>query len=173
MIYFSYNNQFYEQTTLAAAMDSPISPVIANIFMKYFEKEALRKSLKKLEIWFRYVDKIFMIWKHGRAELHKFLIFFNNQHPNIHFIIDIKVNGKFPFLDVLVSKKADGTLNHQVYRKSTQTRHLHAESHHYPQKQFAINSFIHRAFTISDKEHLQTQFNHLKPYRKTDMKQKT
>ena len=42
-------------------------------------------------------------------------------------------------------------------------RYLHAESHHYPaQKQSAINSLVHRAFTITDKEHLQTEFNHLK-----------
>jgi len=43
--YFSYNNQFYEQTS-EAAMGSPISPVIANIFMEHFEKEALRKTFK-------------------------------------------------------------------------------------------------------------------------------
>jgi len=42
---------------------------------------------------------------------------------------------------------------HQVYRKSTHTdRYLHAESnHHAAQKQFTINSLVHRAFTISDK----------------------
>ncbi|KAG5324364.1 SETMR methyltransferase, partial [Acromyrmex heyeri] len=45
----------------------------------------------------------------------------NNQHPNIHFTIDIEKNGKLLFLDVLVSKKADGTLDHQVYRKPTHT----------------------------------------------------
>jgi len=47
--YFSYNNQFYEQTS-GTAMGSPISPVIANIFMEHFEKEALRKTFKKPEI---------------------------------------------------------------------------------------------------------------------------
>jgi len=62
-------------------MGSPISPIIANIFMEYFEKEVLKKTLKKSEVWFRYVDDIFVIWRHGRAELRKFLIFFNNQHP--------------------------------------------------------------------------------------------
>ena len=37
------------------------------------------------------------------------------------------------FLDVLVFKKADGTLGHQVYRKPIYTdRYLHAESHHHP-----------------------------------------
>ena len=61
-------------------------------------------------------------------------------------------------------KKADGTLVHQVYRKPTHTdRYLHAESQHHPtQKQSAINSLVHRAFSISDKEHLQTELNHLK-----------
>ncbi|XP_018349960.1 PREDICTED: uncharacterized protein LOC108753114 [Trachymyrmex septentrionalis] len=145
-------------------MGSPISPVIANIFMEHFEKEALRKTPKKPEVWFRYVDDTFVIWRHGRAEFCKFLIFLNNQHPNIHFTIDIEENGKLPFLDVLVSKKADGTLGYQVYRKPTHTdRYLYAESHHHPsQKQSAINSLVHRAFTISDKEHLQTELNHLK-----------
>jgi len=44
--YFSYNDQFYEQTS-GAAMGSPISPVIVNIFKEHFEKEALQKNAKK------------------------------------------------------------------------------------------------------------------------------
>ena len=39
-------------------MGSPTSLVIANIFMEHFEKEALRKTSKKPEIWFRYADDI-------------------------------------------------------------------------------------------------------------------
>ena len=111
-------------------MGSPISPVIANIFMEHFEKEALTKTPKKPEVWLRYVDDTFVIWRHGRAELRKFLIFLNNQQiPNIHFTIDIEENGKLPFLDILISKKADGTLGHQVYRKPThRDRYLHAET---------------------------------------------
>jgi len=97
-----------------------------------------------------------VIWRHGRVKLRKFLIFLNNQHPNIHFTIDIEKNGKLPCLDILVSKKADSILGYQVYKKPTHIdRYLHAESHHHlAQKQSAINSFVHRAFTISDKEHL-------------------
>ena len=72
-----------------------------------------------------------IIWRYGRAELRKFLIFLNSQHPNIHFTIDIEENGKFLFLDVFVSKKADDTLS-QVYRKPTHTdRYLHAELRHH------------------------------------------
>jgi len=47
--YFSYNDQFYEQT-FGAAMGSPISSVIANIFMKHLKKEALQKMSKNPEI---------------------------------------------------------------------------------------------------------------------------
>ena len=122
-------------------MGSPISPVI---FMERFETKALRKIPKKLEVWFHYVDDTFVIWRHGKVVLCKFFIFLNNQHPNIHFTIDIQENGKLPFLNLLVSKKADGTLGHQVYRKPTHTdRYLYVESHHHPsQKQSAINSFV-------------------------------
>lgn len=76
----------------------------------------------------------------------------------------VEGNGRFPFLDVLVTKKADNTLDHQIYRKPTHTdRYLHAKSHDHPiQKQSAINSLVYRALTISDKEHLQTELNHLK-----------
>jgi len=52
---------------------------------------------------FGYINDTFVIWRYGRAELPKFLIFLNNQHPNIHFT-DLKENGKLPFLDVLVSE---------------------------------------------------------------------
>ncbi|XP_018401785.1 PREDICTED: uncharacterized protein LOC108778952 [Cyphomyrmex costatus] len=128
--YFSYNDQFYEQTS-GAAMGSPISPVVANIFMEHFEEEALRKATSKPEIWYRYVDDTFVIWRHGKDELDKFLNFLNNQHTNIRFTTEIEENGMLPFLDVLVTKKTDNTLGHQVYRKPTHTdRYLHAESHH-------------------------------------------
>jgi len=78
--------------------------------------------------------------------------------------MDIEENKKLPFLDVLVTKKSDNILDHQMYRKLTHTaRYLHAELHHHPaQKQSAINSLVHKVFTISDKEHLQMEFNHLK-----------
>jgi len=58
--YFSYNNQFYEQTS-GVTMGSSISPIIANTFMEYFEKEILRKTFKKPEVWFHYVDNTFII----------------------------------------------------------------------------------------------------------------
>ncbi|XP_011861944.1 PREDICTED: uncharacterized protein LOC105558715, partial [Vollenhovia emeryi] len=44
--YFQFEGEFYEQTT-GAAMGSPISPIIANIFMEHFENEILKKAPQK------------------------------------------------------------------------------------------------------------------------------
>ena len=41
--YFEFREEFYEQVD-GAAMGSPLSPVIANIYMEGFEEEALNKA---------------------------------------------------------------------------------------------------------------------------------
>ncbi|XP_020298905.1 uncharacterized protein LOC109863122, partial [Pseudomyrmex gracilis] len=114
------------ESLTGAAMGSPISLIIANIFMEHFESQAIKKS-----------------HKHGTE---------TEQH------------GKLPFVDVLVTRKPDGSLGHQIYRKSTHTnRYLHAASHHHPaQKQAVINSLIYRAFTICDKDSIQNELKKLK-----------
>ena len=38
--YFSFQDQFYEQVE-AAAMGSPVSPIVANLYMEYLEQKAL------------------------------------------------------------------------------------------------------------------------------------
>ena len=38
--YFSFQDQFYEQVE-GAAMDSPVSPIVANLYMEYLEQKAL------------------------------------------------------------------------------------------------------------------------------------
>jgi len=112
----SYNDQFYKKIS-GAAMGSHISPVIANIFMEHFAKEILKKtgSLILLRRW--HIRDL----ETNRAELRKFLIFLNNQHPNIGFTMDIEENKKLSFLNVLVTKKADNILYIIKYRKPRHT----------------------------------------------------
>ena len=77
--------------------------------------------------------------------------------------MEIEENNKFPFLDVLISRKEDSSISHQVYRKKTHTdRYLHADSHHFPpQKIGVINTLVTRALRISDREHIKDEINHL------------
>jgi hypothetical protein len=160
--YFQFQGEFYEQTS-GAAMGSPISPIIANIFMEHFENEVLKNAPLKPSTWFRYVDDTFVIWSHGRETLPQFLDFLNSQHRNIQFTMEIEQNNQLPFLDVLVKKNEDGTLGHRVYRKPTHTdRYLHATSHHHPtQKNSVISSLIYRALTISEPTSLNEELEHL------------
>ena len=53
--YFQYNGSIYEQLE-GAAMGSPISAVIANLYMESFEQQAITTSTYQPRICKRYVD---------------------------------------------------------------------------------------------------------------------
>ena len=77
--------------------------------------------------------------------------------------MEIQENNSLPFLDVLLTKKTDGSLSHQVYRKKTHIdRYLHAESHHHPsQKVGILNTLSTRVVRIYDTENLKEELSHL------------
>lgn len=160
---FQFQRKFFEQTS-GAAMGSPISPIIANIFMEHFENEILKDAHLKLSTWFRYVDDTFVIWSHDRETLPQFLTFLNSQRLNIQFTMEVEQNNQISFLNVLVKRNEDGTLGHQIYRKPTHTGwYLHATFHHYPsQKNFVISSPIYRTLIISESTSLDGKLEHFK-----------
>jgi len=61
-------------------------------------------------------------------------------------------DGTLSFLNVLISKKDDGSFSHQVFRRKTHTKQfLHAKSHHFPaQKLGVLNTLATHALRISD-----------------------
>ena len=46
------------------AMCSPLSPVLANIYIEYFEEMVLGSTSLKPSMWLRYVDGTFILWPH-------------------------------------------------------------------------------------------------------------
>jgi hypothetical protein len=94
--YFSFDNEFYEQTD-GVAMGSPLSPVIANFFMQDFEKHALETATHKPTYWYRYVDDTFIIWPHGKDMQMELLEHINKQHNKIKFTIHHS-NSPFKFI---------------------------------------------------------------------------
>jgi len=48
--YFQYGEKFYQQED-GAAMRSPLSPIVANIYMESFEEDAIETATNKPTLW--------------------------------------------------------------------------------------------------------------------------
>ena len=146
--YSLFQGKYYQQAQ-GAAMGSPISPLIANIFMEEFEVKALQSFPNPPSLWLRFVDDTFVINKAEHSQ--DLLQHINNQDPHIQFTVEPTQQGSLPFLDTLVTIQPDNTLSTSVYRKPTHTdQYLHWDSnHHITAKQSVFNTLAHRAKTVS------------------------
>ena len=116
--HFVFQGRFYEQT--GAAMGSPLSPMIANLYMEAFEEKAISTSPSPPSQWRRFVDDTFVIIKKTQKE--SFISHINSIDENIQFTMeDSREDGSIPFLDTLVTPCPDGSLSTRVYRKPTHT----------------------------------------------------
>lgn len=160
--YFSFEDQIYKQIQ-GAPMGSPLSPVLANIYMEEFEQKALATSTLKPSLWLRYIDDIFVIWPHGQSNLNTFLTHMNNQHENIKFTIEIETNNQLAFLDLMLYKKSNEELGHHLFRKKTHTnRYLHADSHHHPSQIASVPiTLAIRSKKLCDNLNLNDEMNNL------------
>ena len=160
--YFTFQGKMYEQVK-GAAMGSPISPIVANLFMEDLETKALATAPSTPKIWKRFVDDTFTIIQKAQKDV--FLDHINSIDSNIHFTYeDSKEDGSIPFLDMLITPDEDGRLNTTVYRKSTHTdQYLHWDSHHpITSKYSMIGTLYHRARTVcSNPNQLQKEEKHL------------
>ena len=161
--YFSFQDQFYEQVE-GAAMGSPVSPIVANLYMEYLEQKALSTAPTPPRFWCRFEDDTFVI--HKEVNKQGFLQQINSVDPAIKFTVeDNKEDGSIPFLDTIVKPEADGTLSITVYRKPTHTdQYLQWDSHHHLSAKFSvIHTLSHRASTVCSKpDLLQQEKDHLR-----------
>ena len=95
---FTFQDKFFKQLH-SAAMGSPCSPVVANIYMEFFENLALGPKLPiPVKDWKRYVDDVFSIIPKGNRN--KMLQYLNSIDPHIIFTIEQpNEEGGIPFLD--------------------------------------------------------------------------
>ena len=121
--YFQYNGSIYEHQE-GAAMGSPVSAVIGNLYVEAFEEQAIESTHYKPKIWKRYVDDTFTILDRGNVD--SLLHHLNSQQPTICFTMETEKESKIAFLDTSVSREPDGRLTTSVYRKPTHTdQYLH------------------------------------------------
>ena len=161
---FSFQGKFYKQLH-GAAMGSPCSPVVANIYMEYFEKRALGPELPvsfTINTWLRYVDDVLTIVKKGTRD--SLLNYLNSIDPNIKFTIEPpNEQGAIPFLDTFPRPSGNKIIT-SVYRKPTHTdRYLDFNSNHPKSaKRAVVRALTDRAKNVcSSPELLAEEMDHL------------
>ena len=161
-MHFTFDGKTYTQTD-GVCMGSPLGPVLANAFMVHLEETIVPQLGDKMKTWRRYVDDTFTVVEKGTID--EIISVLNNFHPNIKFTHEMEHQQQIAFLDVLLKKQQDGTLQTSVYRKPTNNSiYIHWQS--YAPKQWKIGTLsgiVRRAHEIcSTEELLKEEIRHIK-----------
>jgi hypothetical protein len=119
--YFQYEGKFYKPNS-GVAMRSPLSGILAEIFLQDLEQHRIKHLLEGGNIIYynRYVDDIFIIYNQAKITPHTLTEHFNAQHEDLHFTINEELNNQITYLDLNLTN-GQGQLEMEVYRKPTAT----------------------------------------------------
>ena len=125
--YFQYNNILYKQK-FGLPVGSPLSSVLACIYLEFLESSPLEYIIPNTPHYFRYIDDILLIYPQD-LDLHSITDRLNNLEPSIKFTYELEFNNTLPFLDILL--RNINKLEFEVYRKPTfKNDQIHFNSHH-------------------------------------------
>jgi hypothetical protein len=160
-VQFLFNGTFYRQID-GVAMGSPLGPVLADIFMSHSER-LLQQHIETMAFYKRYVDDIFAICDNP-SHVESILCAFNQVHSNLTFTCETELNDCLPFLDVLLHRRADGTLPRRTFRKATWCgQYLHFRSFApIRYKRGLVISLFKRARQIATEEFVEDDLNLLR-----------
>lgn len=148
--YFKFNNKIYLQKE-GLAMGSPLSGIMADIYMNYIENKIYNTILNfdgSIK-WYRFVDDVLIIYNHNNITIDQILNISNNINANIVFTKEIETDNLLNYLDIAITRTSS-KLETAVFRKGTTTSHVihHDSCHPAEHKQAAFRCYINRAETI-------------------------
>ena len=159
MDHFTFRSGLYRQKE-GLAMGSPLSPVLANMYMEAFERRALEREELRPKLWWRYVDDTFVVIKKERLE--PFFEHLNSLDESIKLTMETETTGgNLPFLDCL-AQRVGNRIKTTLYRKPTDTDAVLRYTSAHPRQVFAAiaNSLFYKV------EHLCTEEEDKKVARK-------
>ena len=153
--YFQFEGQLYKQC-FGTAMGSPVSPIIANLFMEHQEQLALQNCPPEMKpsFWYRYVDDIGESVKEDQADNLTAYLNTVDKTGNIKYTSEHEQDRTLPMLDVKMTVTNTNRIKTTVYRKKTHTdQYLNFESHHpLHQKIGVVRSLLDRKEAIVSTE---------------------
>ncbi|BHF83836.1 hypothetical protein SprV_0902698300 [Sparganum proliferum] len=84
------------------------------------EKTRLQDTINGLVFYGRYVDDIFCL-ADGTTDTEDLVQKFNSAHPSLKFTAEVEAGNEIAFLDVLLHRQEDGSIQRRVFRKKTMT----------------------------------------------------
>ena len=161
--FFSFNDTFYNQTS-GLPMGNPVSPVLACLFLEFFERDKLTSVIDFNNIfWKRYIDDVITVVP-SSTDVQSLLNRLNSLHNSIQFKSEIENNNSLPFLDVLIIKDSlNNKPKFNVYRKPTHANtYIHNfSSHSYGVKLGTMVGMFLRSYRICSPEFLDDEVKYL------------
>ena len=158
--YFLFDGDMYEQI-FGTAMGSPVSVVIANLYMEWWEQTALSTCPAEIRpsLWWRFVDDIFEKIKKGTVQQITDHLNTVDETESIKVVHEQESNKSLPMLDARMCREDSGTVSVEVYRKKTHTDQYLAFTSNHPlnHKLSVVRTLIDRSNTIVTKQEKRTQ----------------
>ena len=153
---FQCGGKYYKQI-FGMGMGNPLSPVLSNIFMEFFEITFLPRVKMPHIHWFRYVDDILCLWPIA-DNVDIFLQNLNELVPSIQFTIEKEQDFSLPFLDVHIFRHGRN-LKYSVYRKPTNIcSYVHYYSAHTQETKLAVfSSMFLRCLRVCSEEFVERE----------------
>lgn len=158
---FSFVDTFHAQVH-GASMGGSLSPVLASLYMEFFEDRLLPTipSFPDIVCWLRFVDDTFIIVERD-VDVDGLLTEVNGLEESIQFTVEVESRSALPFLDTLVHRSSP--LSFSVYRKPSFAGNLmNAFSYHsHSTKRGVVVGAFLRAFRLSSPSFLDQEFAYL------------
>ena len=119
--YFKFDDNIY-QPPKDTAMGSPISSIIAEIFLQRYENMFMKHlfEYKNIIYYSRYVDDIFIMYDNTITDPDNLTNSMNNIHKDIIFKPTPSTNNQINFLDLLIIRN-ESSIKIDIYGKPTTT----------------------------------------------------
>ena len=130
LLKFVLKNNIFEFDTLTftktcrLAMGTKLAPALATIYIGHLGEAFLANRALVPDLWVRYIDDIFLAWRHTLEEFEAFMVELNGIQEKINFTSEIS-SESCNFLDLTIYKsptfRNTGLFSTKIYYKPTNT----------------------------------------------------